>query len=108
MDHDLGDVHHDALELEVRGELYEWRGPAPFRFIRVPDDASAEIADEAGRVSYGWGMVPATLTIGTTTWCTALWPKDGGYVIPVKDTVRRAEGLEVGDVADVHLRLGRS
>ena len=29
-------------------------------------------------------------------WKTSLWPKDGGYIVPIKDDVRRAEGLELG------------
>lgn len=107
MNPDLGDVDHDRLQLTIRGEVFEWRGPAPSHFVRVPDDVSDEIADEARRVSYGWGMIPATLSIGATTWYTALWPKDDGYVIPLKAAVRRAEGLELGDVAEVTLRLGR-
>ena len=33
----------------------------------------------------------------------ALFPKDDRYVLPVKDVVRRAEGLLIGD--DVAVRL---
>ncbi len=55
------------------------------------------------RVSYGWGMIPATVRIGASEWPKALWPKDGGYIVPVKAWVREAEHLEVGD--EVHVRL---
>ena len=34
------------------------------------------------------------------------FPKDGGYVVPVKDVVRNGEGLEVGDVVTVRLTVG--
>ena len=54
-------------------------------------------------VSYGWGMIPVTVEVGDTEWTTALWPKDGRYVVPFKDWVRAAEGLELGDT--VHVRL---
>ncbi len=56
-------------------------------------------------MSYGWGMIPVTAEIGTTAWTTSLFPKDGGYVLPVKDLVRKGEDLEVGDVVPVKLTV---
>ena len=43
--------------------------------------------------------------MGGTRFTTALWPKDGGYVVPLKDAVRRAEALELGDVVTVRLTV---
>lgn len=93
------------VELEFDGEVYEWRGPAPYHFVAVPEPARSELEDVAPLVSYGWGMVPVAGRIGTTDFTTALWPRDGGYVVPVKDVVRRAEGVELGDVVTVLLRV---
>ncbi len=59
----------------------------------------------ASVVSYGWGMIPVTARIGTTTWSTALWPKDGLYIVPVKAWVRNAEGLALGDTVTVRLTI---
>ena len=36
---------------------------------------------------------------------TALFPKDGRYIVPVKDAVRNAEDLEVGDMVTVQLTV---
>nr|WP_220451263.1 DUF1905 domain-containing protein [Nocardioides dongkuii] len=91
--------------LELSGPIWEWRGPAPYHFVSVPDEECAELADAAALVSYGWGMIPVAVTIGATTWTTSLWPKDGGYVVPLKDRVRRAEGLSLGDVVTVRLQV---
>ena len=93
------------MELSFRGELVEWRGPAPYHFVVVPPEECAALADVAPAVSYGWGMVPATLRVGATTWTTALWPRAGGYVVPVKDRVRDAEALHLGDPVDLWLRV---
>jgi hypothetical protein len=30
---------------------------------------------------------------GATGWTTSLFPKDGRYIVPVKDSVRRLKGL---------------
>ena len=85
------------------GEIVPWRGPAPHHFVAVPASRVAEVRAAAAAVTYGWGVVPVTVTIGATQWTTSLFPKDGGYLIPIKAAVRRAEELEVGDT--VLLRL---
>src|SRR5919107_468229 len=82
-----------GVDLQFSGEVWEWRGPAPYHFVTVPDAESAALESTAGRVSYGWGMIPVTARINGTTWTTSLWPKDGGYVVPLKDAVRRAEDV---------------
>ena len=91
------------MELEFAGELWFWRGPAPFHFVTVPDAECAELSELASLVSYGWGMVPVTATLGGTEWTTSLFPKDGQYLVPIKDAVRSAERIEVGDVVTVGL-----
>ena len=91
------------MELAFAGELWFWRGPAPWHFVTVPDEESAKIESTARMVTYGWGMIPVSAAIGETNWATALWPKDGRYIVPVKTAVRKAEGLEIGDVVEVGL-----
>lgn len=91
------------MRLEFSGEVWHWRGPAPFHFVSVPEAECAEIAEVANLVSYGWGMIPAEVTLRATVWATALWPKDGSYIVPLKDRVRSAEGVELGDVVTLAL-----
>ena len=91
------------MDLSFSGEVWYWRGPAPYHFVTVPDAESDQLAAASGLVTYGWGMVPVEARLGATRWPTSLWPKDGGYVVPLKDAVRRAEGVEVGDVVSVGL-----
>lgn len=93
------------MQLTFTGELWEWRGPAPFHFVTVPDEESAEIEAASHLVTYGWGMVPVTVLIGRTEFTTALWPKNGGYVVPLKDRVRRAERLAIGDEVTIQLSV---
>jgi hypothetical protein len=96
-----------TVNFEFSGELWYWRGPAPFHFITVPEDQCEEIKDVSSFVTYGWGMIPAKVRIGVTEWKTALWPKDGRYIVPIKDAVRIAEDLELGDTAIVRLEVLR-
>jgi len=93
------------VELEFSGEIWQWRGPAPYYFVTVPEEESLELQAVSTAVTYGWGMIPVEVSVGDTSWTTALWPKDGRYVVPLKDWVRRAEGLELGDVVEVRLTV---
>jgi len=56
-------------------------------------------------VTYGWGVTPVTVRIGGTRWTTSLFPRDGLYQVPLKDMVRKAEGLAVGDTVAVRLTI---
>jgi hypothetical protein len=94
------------VQLSFSGELWYWRGPSPFHFVTVPDAQCRELSDASRLVSYGWGCIPVTARIGGTDFTTSLFPKDGAYLVPVKATVRRAEGLELGDVVQVELTVG--
>jgi hypothetical protein len=91
------------MELAFSGDIWFWRGPSPFHFVTVPDDECGALESVSARVTYGWGMIPVSARIGDTEWTTSLFPKDGGYIVPIKDVVRRSEGVEVGDT--VALRL---
>ncbi|MCI9858812.1 DUF1905 domain-containing protein [Microbacterium proteolyticum] len=91
------------MRLRFSGPIWFWRGPAPFHFVTVPETEAAMIAEIAPVVTYGWGMIPASVTIGATTVTTALWPKDGGYIVPVKKALQDAEGLALDDEVEVVL-----
>lgn len=93
------------MELVFSGAVFSWRGPAPYHFVRVPDDEAEQIRETAAAVTYGWGMVPVTVTVGATSVTTSLWPKDGSYVVPLKDALRRPEGIELDDVVTVRLLI---
>ncbi|PZA22031.1 DUF1905 domain-containing protein [Modestobacter versicolor] len=93
------------MDLQFSGEVWTWRGPAPFYFLTVPDDESAQLQEVARAVTYGWGMLPVRARIGGTGWTTSLWPKDGRYVLPLKVAVRRAERIDEGDTVTARLTL---
>ena len=94
-----------SLDLSFSGPIWSWRGPSPYHFVTVPEELCFPIHAIAAEVTYGWGMIPVSVTIGRTDFTTALFAKDGGYVLPLKDKVRAAEGLAEGDVVDVRMTL---
>ena len=93
------------MDLDFSGEVLFWKGPAPWHFVPVPDRESAEIEAVSQFVSYGWGVIPVTVRIGSTEWQTSLFPRDGTYLVPVKAWVRKAESVELGDEVAIRLRI---
>ena len=93
------------MNLEFNGIIWYWRGPAPYYFVTVPDQQSHNLKAISGFVTYGWGMIPARVQIGKTQWKTSLFPKNGGYVVPIKDSVREKEALEAGDEVTIQLEV---
>jgi len=91
--------------LEFIEEAIWWRGPAPFIFVPVPPELSAEIKAISSRVTYGWGVIPAQVLIGDTEFSTSLFPRQGAYLVPVKVKVQKSEGVKVGDMVRVRLEI---
>ncbi|HLO98446.1 MAG TPA: DUF1905 domain-containing protein, partial [Fimbriimonas sp.] len=75
------------FDFNFEGVAIEWRGPAPFVFVPVPTDISVDIKEMSSKLTYGWGVIPATVTIGSTTYTTSLFPKNGAYLVPIKVVV---------------------
>lgn len=96
----------EPFEFEFEGVVVEWRGPAPFYFVAIPEDESADIKLAAKGIEY-WGQVPVTVRVGDTRFSTALFPKDGRYLLPLKDAVRKSTGIDVDQKVFVELRVGR-
>ena len=91
---------------EFESEVIEWRGPAPFYFARTPETITREIEESAGHLSYGWGCIPATVTIGDTSIATALIPRDGSYFVPLKKSLRAAENIDESSTIAITLKIG--
>lgn len=92
----------------VTGEIWYWKGPAPHYFVTVPEAETQVLKDIQGMVTYGWGMIPATVTIGRTEWKTALFPKDGRFIVPIKAVSRKAEKLVEGQTVTLTLDIAIS
>ena len=92
-----------TLDLEFSGEVVYWRGPSPFHFVAIPEDACRDIGAVAGLVTYGWGVIPVRAQLGATTWTTSLFPRKGRYLLPVRDAVRMVEEVELGETVRVRL-----
>jgi hypothetical protein len=98
----------DALaRITFAGEIVEWRGPAPFLFVAVPEEHVAELRYAAREASYGWGCIPVAARIGATDFTTSLFPRGETYFLPVKVAVQRAEGVGLGDSVTAEVAISR-
>ena len=92
------------MEFDVEGRVVEWRGPAPFYFLRIPQEESEDIKFAAQGLEY-WGQVRVVVRLDDTEFTTALFPKDGHYLVPLKDAVRKPLGIDVDQVLSVTLSV---
>jgi hypothetical protein len=92
-------------EFAFEAEVIYWRGPAPFFFAPMPSEPAAQIKRIAGAVTYGWGAIPVDATLKGVAFKTALIPKDGGYLLPLKVAVRRKTSITAGDRIAVEMSV---
>jgi hypothetical protein len=100
----------------ITATLWLWttdKAPASWHFLTIDGEVAEAIHTTAimrrleGERRKGWGSIKVTATIGETCWDTSIFPaKDvGGWMLPVKAAVRKAEGLVAGDAVTVQLTL---
>jgi hypothetical protein len=95
--------------------LWRWQSstaPAAWYFLTIAGEAADGIRLAAmsgqwldGRRGFGSARVEAS--IGGTIWKTSVFPhkESGGWLLPVKAAVRKAEGITEGDDVTVRVSL---
>ena len=91
--------------MEFEADAIEWRGPAPFVFVPVPLDLSAQIRSISKFATYRWGCIPVVVRVGSTEFKTSLFPKGEVYLTPMKMVVQRAEGVKICDRVSVWMEV---
>jgi hypothetical protein len=92
------------MEFTFAGPVIEWRGPAPYFYVAMPEEDSEDLKEAARGLIY-WGQIKVEATIGDTDFTTAVFPKDGRYLVPLKLAVREAEDIVLGETLEVRLSL---
>ncbi|HAP76949.1 MAG TPA: DUF1905 domain-containing protein [Acidimicrobiaceae bacterium] len=96
-----------AAAYTFTAELWRWKGDSAWHFVTLPFDVADEIEEVMHGRTNGFGSVKVSVTVGSTTWATSLFPdtKAESYLLPVKAQVRSREGLAAGSAVTVHLTL---
>ena len=92
---------------EFSAVLWVQEGDAQWHFITLPGEISDDIRQLTGSTQRGFGSVRVSVTVGSTTWQTSVFPdsKTGCYVLPTKKPVRLAEDLVAGATVAVQLEV---
>jgi hypothetical protein len=90
-----------------RAEVWEHEGPGSWHFVSLPTSVADEIEETSGGKGAGFGSVRVEATVGSTRWCTSLFPDAGRrtYVLPLKKAVRQAEGLSPGSMTTIDVTV---
>jgi len=94
--------------IRFQARAIEWRGPAPYLFVPIPEEHVGGIRYAARFASYGWGAVPVEAEIEGITFATSLFPRNDGYLLPIKVAVQQAAGIGIGDAVTVLLEVRSS
>ena len=80
---------------------------ASWHFVTVPKELGAEIKNNFGATAKGFGSLPVSATIGTTTWNTSIFPdrRMGTYILPLKAKVRKKEDVFMDDEIAITLKI---
>ena len=96
------------------GPLWRWTGASgtgTWHFITLDGEAGEALSSTAlmrklEGLSRGWGSLKVVATIGESQWSTSVFPsKETGWILPVKASVRKAEGLVDGEAVEVSLEF---
>ena len=95
------------MAYDFTAKLYLWAARTDsWVFANLPEDVADEIEDAAPEPRRGFGAVKVEVTLGASTWRTAIFPskQDATFVLPVKKAILKAESLSVGESVKVSLR----
>ncbi len=98
--------------LKTKSTVWRWGaergGGGAWHFVTLDQKTAAAVKKtQEGKKRLGWGSVPVVATIGATSWKTSVFPdsKSGSYLLPLKVSVRKKEGVVEGDTITVSLQI---
>jgi len=93
--------------ISVTGPLWLWSGgQGSWHFLTVPEDMAGEIRAHGLAQRGGFGSVRVEARLNGVAWRTSVFPqKSGGYVLPVKASVRRDAAIAAGDEVTFELEI---
>lgn len=94
-------------EYQLQAKVFKYPGMAGWFFASLPRAVAAEIKNGFGQKRRGWGAIPVDATIGQTAWKSSIFPdsKSGTYLLPLKLSIRKREGVKDGSVVALALRI---
>ncbi len=102
-------------EFTTTATLWRWttdNGPASWHFLTIEGGVADDIRIAAMAGQWlngrrGFGSAKVRVRLGETSWETSVFPhkQSGGWLLPVKAAVRKAEGIGEGDRVEISVAL---
>ena len=96
------------LEFSFTAEVWLWQSEkASWHFVTLPGDMSEDIKAFTKHLTRGFRSVKLDVNIGETRWKTSIFPskEHGGYILPIKKSVRAAEDIGVGSTVKLDISI---
>ncbi len=90
---------------KFKAQVWRWPGDFGWHFVNLPKDLAKKVKKVG--TPYGAGFLKVKVTLGQSTWVTALFPdkKSDSYIMSVKKQIRLKEGIWEDDTVDVSFLL---
>ena len=90
---------------KFQSQMWRWPGDMGWHFVTLPKALSKEIKS-VGKI-YGAGFVKIKVTLGKSSWVTALFPhkESESYLLSIKQSIRNKERLWEDDKIKVSFTL---
>ncbi|RJR14162.1 DUF1905 domain-containing protein [Candidatus Parcubacteria bacterium] len=90
----------------IHGKVWKYEGPAGWYFVYVDKKISEKLREEKSAKRVAWGYIQIRAKVGKTSWDTTVFPtKEGPYLLAIKASVRKKEGIDEGDTVRVACTL---
>lgn len=84
--------------MKFSAKIWKYDGAAAWFFVSTSKKEGEEVRMHQ-KSTRGWRSVPVEVTLGSSAWKTSFFPvKDGSYLLPIKASVRKKEGILEGDM----------
>ena len=95
------------MQFEFKSKVTLWESNPKFYLATVPKKYFEELAEVGEALRRGWGSIRVNAWIGNTGFQTSIFPdyNKKTYDLPLKASVRKAEGIVEGSTVLVQLEL---
>lgn len=97
------------MKLSFKAKVWLYPGAsAAWHFVSLPKPERDLVRKlQAGVKRRGWGTIKVTARIGKETWQTSIFPdkKSDTYLLPLKASVRKVEGIMQDDTVKIVLKI---
>lgn len=99
-------IKSENQTFRIREKVWRYPGPAGWFFVNTGREVAEALRFFENFEKVGWGYIKVTAQLGRTRWDTTLFPtKAKDFLLAIKASVRKTEGIQEGDLLDIRITL---